>query len=157
MNLMRVKPQEAWAMARKLEAGHNSHHRTNQVLNFSKDGVKLTNNKENLNIICKHLEQVYNRELLFDPSIINEVEQRPENLEFNQLPTIEELDNVITSMATLAAPGESVFSPITLKMLPREARLIMLVDIIHHYWNSIDDNPEWNKALLCILYKKKGK
>jgi hypothetical protein len=40
-----------------------------------------------------------------------------------------------------------------MKKLPREARLIML-DIIHHYWNGIDDNPEWNEALLCILYKK---
>jgi hypothetical protein len=62
MNLMRAKPQEAWAMARKLEAGHNSHHWTNQVLNFSKDGVKVTNDKENLDIACKHFEQgVYNR------------------------------------------------------------------------------------------------
>jgi hypothetical protein len=41
-------------------------------------------------------------------------------------------------------------------MLSREADLIML-DIIHRYWNQIDNNPKWNQTLLCILYKKKGK
>jgi hypothetical protein len=47
-------------MAKKLEAIHNSHHWTNQVLNFSKDGAKVMNDKENLDITYKHLEHVYN-------------------------------------------------------------------------------------------------
>jgi hypothetical protein len=40
--------------------------------------------------------------------------------------------------------------------VPTEAR-VALLDIIHRYWNGLDKNPEWNEALLCIIYKKKGK
>jgi hypothetical protein len=43
-----------------------------------------------------------------------------------------------------------------MKKLPREMRLVLL-SIIHRYWNGLDPNPEWNQALLCIIYKKKGK
>jgi hypothetical protein len=32
-----------------------------------------------------------------------------------------------------------------------------LLKIIHRYWNGLDPNPEWNQALLCIIYKKKGR
>jgi hypothetical protein len=37
-----------------------------------------------------------------------------------------------------------------------EAR-VALLNIIHHYWNGLDKNPKWNKALICIIYKKRGK
>jgi hypothetical protein len=51
-------------------------------------------------------------------------------------------------MTTLVAPGDPGLSPIAMKKLPKEARLIML-DIIHHYWNGIDNNPEWNVKPSC--------
>jgi hypothetical protein len=58
MNLMRAKPREVCAMARKLEAGHTSHHWTNQVLlNFSNDGVTANNDKKNLKIACTTLNK----------------------------------------------------------------------------------------------------
>lgn len=47
---------------------------------------------------------------MFDLAIIDEFEQTPQNLDFDQLPLIEELDNAIYSIATLAAPGESGLS-----------------------------------------------
>jgi hypothetical protein len=59
-------------------------------------------------------------------------------------------------MASLAAPGESGLSPIAMKKLPKEARETLL-SIVHRYWNGLDDNPEWNQALLCVIYKRKGK
>jgi hypothetical protein len=48
--------------------------------------------------------------IMFDLAIIDEFEQTPQNLDFDQLPLIEELDNAIYSIATLAAPGESGIS-----------------------------------------------
>ena len=33
----------------------------------------------------------------------------------------------------------------------------ILLKIIYRYWNGLDPNPEWNQALLCIIYKKKGR
>jgi hypothetical protein len=44
---------------------------------------------------------------------------------------------------------------LAMKKTPTEMRLILL-KIVHH-WNGLDPNPEWNQALLCIIYKKKGK
>jgi hypothetical protein len=69
----------------------NSHHRVNQVVNFAQDGVKAANDKEILKIACTHFEKVYNRVSSFDPTAIDDVLQRPEDLDHNQLPTIEEL------------------------------------------------------------------
>ena len=62
MEMMRTRPRKAWKKMRSLQAGHNSHHRTVQVVNFSEDGVKATNDKANLQIACNHLDKVYNRE-----------------------------------------------------------------------------------------------
>jgi hypothetical protein len=59
-------------------------------------------------------------------------------------------------MLTLTVPGESVLSSIGLEICQEKPHLIMLA-IIRQYWNGIDDNPEWNQALLYIPYKKKGK
>jgi hypothetical protein len=141
---------------RSLQAGHNAHHRTIQVVNFSEDGVKATNDKENLQIACNHFEKVHNQESFFDPTVIDDVPQRPENPNFDQLPSLEELNKAIAEMASLAAPGESGLSPIAMKKLPKEARETLL-SIVHRYWNGLDDNPEWNQALLCVIYKRKGK
>jgi hypothetical protein len=156
MMTMKSRPRKAWAKMRSLQAGHNSHHRVNQAVNFSQDGVKATNDKENLEIACTHFEKVYNRVSSFDPTVIDDVEQRPKDLDHDQLPTIEELNKAISDMASLAAPGESGLSPMAMKKLPKEARMALL-DVIHRYWNGLDENPEWNEALLCIIYKKKGK
>jgi hypothetical protein len=123
---------------------------------FAREGVNATNDKENIGIACSHFEKVYNRESSFDPTVIDEVLQRPDNPDFNQLPTLAELNKAINDMASLAAPGESGLSPIAMKKLPKEAKEILL-EIIHRYWNRIDENPEWNQALLCIIYKKKGR
>jgi hypothetical protein len=127
------------------------------VVCFVQGGTKATNNKENIEIACSHFEEVYNWQSSFDLTVINKVLQCPENPpDFNQLPTLGELNKAITKMASLAAPGELGLSPMAMKKLPKEARDALL-EIIHHYWNGLDNNPEWNQALLCIIYKKKGK
>jgi exonuclease III len=156
MKTMRAKPREAWAKMRNLQAGHNSHHKIQQVLNFSQEGVKATNDKQNLEFACKHFEKVYNMDSSYDPSVVDDIPQYPDSPDFDQLPSFEELDSAISDMASLAAPGDSGLSPMAMKKLPREMKLILL-NIIHRYWNGLDPNPEWNQALLCIIYKKKGK
>ena len=95
METMRTRPRKAWKKMRSLQAGRNSHHRTVQVVNFSKDGVKATNDKENLQIACNHFEKVYNSESFFDPTVIDDVPQCPENPNFDQLPSLEELNKAI--------------------------------------------------------------
>ena len=156
METMCTRPRKAWKKMRSLQAGHNPHHHTVQTVNFSQDGVKATSDKENLQIACNHFEKVYNRESFFDPTVIDDVPQRPENENFDQLPSLDELNKAIAEMASLAAPGESGLSPIAMKKLPKEARENLL-SIVHRNWNGLDENTEWNQALLCVIYKRKGK
>jgi hypothetical protein len=69
---MHSKPCEVWAKMRNVQAGHNLHHKTtNHFLNFAMDGIKATNNEENLKIVCKHFKKVYNMESSYDLSIID--------------------------------------------------------------------------------------
>ena len=90
---MKSKPQEAWAKMWNLQAGHNPYHKIIQVLNFAKNGVKALNNKENLKIASEHFEKVYNRESSYDPNVVNNIPQYPESPNFNQLPSIVELND----------------------------------------------------------------
>jgi hypothetical protein len=53
------------------------------------------------------------------------------------------------------APGESGLSPMAMEKLPRKAKIVKL-EVVHWYWNGLNPNPEWNQALLQIIYKKKG-
>ena len=71
--------------------------------------------KENIQITCSHLKKAYNQELLFDPTVIDKVPQRPENLNFDQLPTLQELNKANANMASLAAPVELGLSPMAMK------------------------------------------
>jgi hypothetical protein len=96
---------------------------------------------------------VYNRQSSFDPTVIDKVPQHPKNPDFDQLPTLGELNKAITNMASLVAPGELGLSPIAMKKLPKEARGALL-KIIHHYWNGLDENPEWNQALVSYTRRK---
>ena len=61
MESIRKRPHKAWKKMRSLQAGHNSHHRINQVTFFAREGVKAANDKENIGIACSHFEKVYNR------------------------------------------------------------------------------------------------
>lgn len=105
---------------------------------------------------CSHFEKVNNRVSLFDLPVIDNGLQHSEDLDFDQLPTLEELNKAISNMTSLAAPGESGLSPMAMKELPTEAR-VALLSIIHCYWNGLNKNLERNEVLLCIIYKKKGK
>jgi hypothetical protein len=85
-------------------------HRVNKLLNFARNGIKPPNDKENLKIACDHFKKVYSRGSSFDPSIVDNIPQRPELIVFNQLPSIKELNEAIKGVASLTALGESDLS-----------------------------------------------
>jgi hypothetical protein len=134
---------------RNLQAGHNYHHKIGRVLQFTQDGIKATNDKENLQVACMHFEKVYNMESSYDPTTVDDIPQYPESHDFDQLPSIEELNEAILNIASLAARGDSGLLPMAMKKLPRGMRAVLL-KIIHQYWNGLDSNPEWTQALLCV-------
>jgi hypothetical protein len=41
-----------------------------------------------------------------------------------------------------------------MKKVSTEMRLVLL-KIVHQYWNRLDPNAEWNQAMLCIIKKKR--
>jgi hypothetical protein len=115
MELMRSKPRESWVMARNLEAGHNSHHQTNQVLHFSKDGVKAMGDKgENLlDITCTNTSKMSTIENHFLLSLLSTRYSRDliSLILTNYHPSKNSYD-AIASMAMLAAPGKSGLPPL---------------------------------------------
>ena len=63
--------------------------------------------------------QPFHRESFFDPTVIDDVPQRPENPDLDQLPSLEELNKAIAEIASLAAPGKYGLSPIEMKKIQR--------------------------------------
>jgi hypothetical protein len=118
MKTIKSKPREAWAKMWNLQAGHYAHHKIAQVLNFSQNRTKATNDKDNLKFTCNHFEKVYNLESSYGPSVIDNIPQYPESPDFDQLPSIAELKEAISNMASLAAPGDSGLLPMAMQKLP---------------------------------------
>jgi hypothetical protein len=114
------------------------------------------NYTDDIKILSRHIEKVYNRELLYDPEILKKLRKRDVIQDFAQPWTRDELRVAIKKMNSLAAPGKSGLSPTAMKNLSKEHKDELLA-IIQRYWNGTDTNLEWNSSILHWIYKGKGK
>jgi hypothetical protein len=62
-------------------------------------------------------------------------------IDFSKLPSFEGLKEAVAGMVSLAAPGKMGFTPLAMKKLLKDMRLILL-SIIQCCWNGLD--PIWS-------------
>ena len=92
--------------------------------------------KENANILSNHYCKVFNQNAPYDPTIIDEIDQKPQaNPAFGIAPNMNEIKTIINKMKNNKAPSITGVTTDTLKNLPDEA-LKFLTDIIQNYWDT---------------------
>jgi len=102
-NMNKCKPEnfkkslrEAWQMIFELRDGFQTHHREYGGQWFKNQKWKIANDKsENAKHIKEYYRTIFNRNLVVDPSILNDLAQFPINVNMGNAPTIQEVRNAI--------------------------------------------------------------
>jgi len=151
------EPKATWNIVFKIIEGFNTHHKKYSPKNFSNSKGDVTkNNSKNLEIPKEHLHPIFNSSSETNPSIINEILQRPIANNLNFAPTIKEVKFALKKMKNNKAPGISGITMNMLKNLPEESYTI-LTSFIQQFWDDNNCNfDQWHKSKLALLYKGKG-
>jgi len=121
------------------------------------NGKMSSNDKDNAKILKTYFQDVFNRKATIDPSVLDELTQRPVTMSFDMAPSIDEIKTAMKKIKKNKAPGISGTTPNMIKNLPEEGFQI-LTSHIKQFWEDPDyDHKAWHKMKLILLYKGKGK
>ena len=156
---MNGRPRDTWADIRKISKGSYAHHRDpNDTFIFwnPNTGKVATSNKENAKVLRSYCTSLYNRtNAPIDPTVLDEVDQRPLMDSLGAPPTFDEMEDAIRKMRNNKALGESGIPAEALKALS-EAGRELLHQLLVDFWTGAPRYEEWDTALLKILFKGKG-
>ena len=144
-------------MVLKLMEGFQKHHRTVLPRNFkSKTGVEAKNDADNATILNEHFHSLFNSQVQFDTTVLDELKQHDTIHELGNSPSFNEVKSAITSMKYDKAPGLSGLTTDMIKSLPNEA-IQLYTEIINEFWNNEQvDFEAWHITVLNTIYKGKG-
>ena len=113
------------------------------------------NDKDNTKFLKTYFQGIQQKSN--DPSMLDELIQRPVTMSFDMEPSIEEGKVAVRNMKNNKAPGTSGITTNMMKKLPEEGCEI-LTSHIQQFWEDFEyDHEAWHKMKLMLLYKGKGK
>ena len=113
------------------------------------------NDKDNTKFLKTYFQGIQQKSN--DPSMLDELIQRPVTMSFDMEPSIEEGKVAVRNMKNNTAPGISGITTNMMKKLPEEGCEI-LTSHIQQFWEDFEyDHEAWHKMKLMLLYKGKGK
>lgn len=118
------------------------------------DGTFCTTPEENAKVFYHHFKELYDRDGVYDPNVIDEITQHPTHNGYDHEPSSEEI-RVATLKLKDKAPGESgVVSQVLKCIVENDATFISFKNIVLDFWNNENVPDEWNIGRLIILPKK---
>jgi hypothetical protein len=150
-----------WETLQIIEKGSRAHHReTRSMTLLDPDTEKVaTTDDENLKVIQKYCNNLYNRQnqATIDFTALQDIRQRPEETEMGLTPTEEEVFQALQKMKNNKAPGESGVTTEALKAMSSYGKNL-IVSMIKSFWEKDQKHyDEWKTALLKLLHKKGSK
>jgi hypothetical protein len=155
---MQAHPKDTWKNIRELSGGTSAHHkRPDQMHLRLPDGNISVTADATIKVVQPYCQKLYNRDdAPVDPTVLDEIAQRPVMAELADPPSYEEFEIAISKLANNRAPGESGVTAEAIKALPSSS-LEALHSIYHLYWTDPTVvHDEWSTAILKLLYKGKG-
>jgi hypothetical protein len=150
-----------WKSLQIIEKGTRAHHRETRSMTLEDPDTQIvaTTDDENLKVIQKYCDNLYNRQnkIAVDNKILEDIRQRPKETELGLTPTSKEVLQALQKMKNNKAPGESGVTTEALKALSDHGKEL-IVTMIKTFWeNDQKDYDEWKTALLRLLHKKGSK
>ena len=148
-------PKTTWAGVKKLQACISGHHTTPTNPQFyNKNHTLATSDKENIEILSKFFEKIYNSETKVDFSILDDITQQPPLTGIGTPITYDEFHTAINKLTSGKAPGLNGVTTDALKALDDHNKQTLFT-YIHKFFDDPDyDIPEWHVGNLKILPKK---
>ena len=144
----------AWKCVSKLRAGLGPSTCPAQPKMRKADGTRATTPEENATVFAEHFEQLYGHEASYDPSVIDLLPQRPVVPGLDHVPTDVEIRSAVGRLNN-SAPGDSgVVAPLFKALISTDGGFRLVRDMVHHFWQTGEVQPEWETNLLAILAKK---
>jgi len=85
-------PKAAWEVVFQIIEGFNVHHKEYKPKNFTNNNGKMSSHdKDDAKILKTYFQDVFNRKATIDPSILDELTQRPVTMSFDMVPSIDEI------------------------------------------------------------------
>eukprot|EP00980_Cylindrotheca_fusiformis_P021013 scaffold8028_cov81-Cylindrotheca_fusiformis.AAC.1 len=154
---MDENPKSSWKAIYELAAGINGHHKPATVMKMKMtDGTFAQTPDQNCRVHAEHYRTLYNQveKTSYDPSILNEITEIPENQQLADVPDTAEIGEALKRMQYEKSPGPNGIPTEAFKNLQGEG-LAKLVGIIQKVWTDEYYIPgEWSQIKLTVLPKK---
>ena len=118
------------------------------------DGTLCKTPEENAEVFKTHFEQLYGKQPVFDPSVLDHLDQHPTFPNCEHPPSDEEITKATRHLKD-RGPGDSGICPQVWKaIIQHEESFAILKEIIMDFWVNEVTPAEWEIGLLTILAKK---
>ena len=153
---MNVDPRTSWKAVKEIAEGLYGHHKNTASMKMKKpNGDYCINDLENAEVFKNFYSKLYNNHegTKYDETVLNEIDEQPENPKLGIEPTDEEIKRALSKMAYEKSPGPNGVPTEAFKNLDNYG-MILLRETIRKYWNDNEYNPEvFTRLGLCILPK----
>ena len=152
---MRTNPREAWEYIRILTGGSKAHHKKKVKMAMKmENGKPATNSKENMAVFGPHFERVFNNHRPVDPTILDEIPQRPILHELDSPITFDEVNVAINKLKNDKSPGLNGIPPEAYKAMNIVTRR-RIHEYITDFFEGDADYEGWHNSQ-CVPVPKKG-
>ena len=118
-----MNPRVAWEYICLLTGGSTCHHKKKVKMAMKlENGNLATNGKENMQVFGPHFERVFNNHRPVDPTILDDVPQRPTLHEIDSPITFEEVNAAINKLKNGKSPGLNGIPPEAYKAMNAKTR-----------------------------------
>jgi hypothetical protein len=126
---MRSNPRVAWEYICLLTKGNTAHHNKKLQMAMKMTNGKLaSNDKENMTVFGPHFDCIFNNHRLIDPTILDDIPQRPILHDIDSLITFAKVDAAINKLKNGKSPGLNGIPPEAYKAMKTETR-----QLVHGY------------------------
>ena len=144
----------AWATVKVLKAGLAPPRRAPPAKMKKADGSLADTPEENASVFADAFSQLYGREASFDPSVLDDLPQRPVAVGLDHVPTDDEI-RLATSKLHATAPGPSgLHARLWQALVSTSDGFGFVRNLVQHFWETEELPEGWETGLLSILPKK---
>ena len=144
----------AWATVKVLKAGLAPPRRAPPAKMKKADGSLADTPEENASVFADAFSQLYGREASFDPSVLDDLPQRPVAVGLDHVPSDDEIQ-LATSKLHATAPGPSgLHARLWQALVSTSDGFGFVRHLVQHFWETEELPEGWETGLLSILPKK---